>query len=80
MKFFGKFQFYKWMKVTYFMLNEVLIRKVQWKSGCDHYLWSYKFFYLPNLPSKMGLKKCFLSQQLGCRYGPTAIVTSLKIT
>ena len=33
---------------------------VQWKSGCDYYVMSYKHFYLPTLPSKMGLKKCFL--------------------
>ena len=31
----------------------------------------------PNLPSKMGLKKCFLLQQLECRCGPTATVTFL---
>ena len=54
--------------------------KVQWKSGCDNYLLSYEHFYLPNLPSKMGLKKCFLPQQMECRYGPTATVTSLKVT
>ena len=54
--------------------------KVQWKSGCDYYLLSYKHFYLPNLPSKMTLKKCFLPQQLECRCGPTATVTSLKVT
>ena len=53
---------------------------VQWKSGCDYYLLSYEHFYLPNLPSKMGLKKCFLSQHLECRCGPTATVTSLKVT
>ena len=53
---------------------------VQWKSGCDYYLLSYETFYLPNLPSKMGLKKCFLPKQLECRYGPTATVTSLKVT
>ena len=54
--------------------------KVQWKSGCDYYLLSYKHFYLPNLPFKMTLKKCFLPQQLECRCGPTATVTSLKVT
>ena len=32
---------------------------VQWKSGCDYYLLSYEHFYLPNLPSKMGLKSAF---------------------
>ena len=53
---------------------------VQWKSGCDFYLLSYEHFYYPNLPSKMGLKKCFLPQQLECRFGPTATVTSLKVT
>ena len=52
----------------------------QWKSGCDHYLLSYKHFYLPKLPSKMGLKKCFLPQHLECLCGPTAIVPSLKST
>ena len=53
---------------------------VQWKSGCDYYLLSYVPFYLPNLLSKMGLKRCFLPQQLECRCGPTATVTSLKVT
>ena len=53
---------------------------VQWKCGCDYYLLSYKHFYLPNLHSKIGLKKCFLPQQLECRFGPTATVTSLKVT
>ena len=33
--------------------------KVQGKSGCDSYLLSYEYFYLPNLPSKMGLKSAF---------------------
>ena len=33
---------------------------VQWKSGCDCYFFSYEHFYLPILPSKMGLKKCVL--------------------
>ena len=55
------------------------MRMVQWKCGCDYYLLSYVHFYLPNLPSKMGLKKCFLPQQLECRCGPTATVTSLKV-
>ena len=54
--------------------------KVQCKSGCDHYLLSYEHFYLPNLPTKMGLKKCFLPQQMECRWGPTVTVTSLKVT
>ena len=54
--------------------------KVQWKSGCDHYLLSYEHFYLPHLPSKMGLKKCILPQQTECRCGPTATETSLKVT
>ena len=52
---------------------------VQWKSGCDYYLLSYNHFYITNLPSKMGLKKIFLPQQLECRCGPTATVTSLKV-
>ena len=30
---------------------------VQWKSGYDYYLLSYEHFCLPNLPSKMSLKK-----------------------
>ena len=33
---------------------------VKLKSGCDYYLLSYEHFYLPNLSSKLGLKKCFL--------------------
>ena len=53
---------------------------VQWKSGCDYYLLSYELFYLPNLPSKMCLKKCFLPQQMECCCGPTATVRSLKVT
>ena len=53
---------------------------MQWKSCCDNYLLSSDNFYLPNLPSKMGLKKCFLPQQLEYRCGTTATVTSLKIT
>ena len=52
----------------------------QWKSGCDYYLLSYEHFYLPNLPSNMGLKKCFLPQQLECHCGPSATVTTLKVT
>ena len=53
---------------------------VQWKSRCDYYLLSYEQFYFPNLPSKIGLKKCLLPQQLECRCGPTSTVTSLKNT
>ena len=53
---------------------------LQWISGCDYYLLSLDHFYFPNLPSKMGLKRCVLPQQLECRFGPTATVTSLKIT
>ena len=52
---------------------------VQWKNGCDYCLLSYELLYLPNFPSKMGLKKCFFPQQLECRCGTTATVTSLKI-
>ena len=55
------------------------MRMVQWKCGCDFYLLSYVHFYLPNLPSKMSLKKCFLPQQLECPCGLTATVTSLKV-
>ena len=32
----------------------------EWNSNCDYYVLSYEHFYLPTLPSKMGLKKCFL--------------------
>ena len=53
---------------------------VQWKSGCDYYLLSYEHFYLPIYPSKMGMKKCILPQQLQCRCGLTATVTSLETT
>ena len=53
---------------------------VQRKSGCHCYLLSYEQFYFPNLPSKMGLKKFFLPQQLECCCGLTATVTSLKAT
>ena len=35
------------------------MRMVQWKSGCDYYLLSYEYFYLANLPSKLGLKGAF---------------------
>ena len=56
------------------------MRMVQWKSSCDCYLLSYEHFHLPNIPSKMGLKKYFLPKQLECRFGPTATVTSLKVT
>ena len=56
------------------------MRMVQWKSGSDYYLLSYEHFYPLNLPSKIGLKKCFLPQQLDCRFGPRATVTSLKVT
>ena len=62
------------------MQNEALMTMVQGKNGCDNYLLSYEHFYLPNLPSKMSMKKCFLLQQLECRCGPTATVTSLKVT
>ena len=53
---------------------------VQWKSGCDYSLLSYEHFCLQNWPSKMGLKKCLLPQQLECRCGPTATLTSPKVT
>ena len=56
------------------------MRMVQWKSRCDYYLLSYEHFYLPNLPSKMGFKNCFLPQQFECRCRPTATGTSLKVT
>ena len=53
---------------------------VQWKSGCDYYLLSYEHFYLPSLPYKVALEKCFLPKQLECCCGPTATVTSLRVT
>ena len=53
---------------------------LQWKSGFDYYLLSYEHFYLPNLQSNLGLKKCLLPTQLERRCGPTATVTSLKST
>ena len=53
---------------------------VQWKSGCDYYLLSYELFFLPNLQTKLGFKKCFLPQQLERRCAPTATVMSLKVT
>ena len=52
----------------------------QWKSSCDYYLLSYEHFFLPNLPSNMGLKKCFLPLQMEWHCGPTATLTSLKVT
>ena len=77
---FGKLKFYKWPKVTYYMYNEALITMVRWKSDCEHYLLSYEHFYLQNLPSKMGSKNPCLNQHLKCCGGPTATVTSLKVT
>ena len=56
------------------------MRMVQWQSGCDYYLLSYDHFYLQILPYKLGLKKCFQPQQLECRFGPTAKLTSLRVT
>ena len=56
------------------------MRMGQWKSGCDYYLFSYEHYYLPTLPSQMGLKKCFLPQQLEYCFVPKATVTSLKVT
>ena len=56
------------------------MRMAQWKSGCDYYLLSYEPFYLPNLPYKVALEKCFLPKQLECCCGPTATVTSLRVT
>ena len=52
---------------------------VQWKSVFGYLMLSYEHFYLPNLPYKLGLKKCSLPQQLEWRCGPTATVTSLKV-
>ena len=56
------------------------MRIIHWKSGCDYYLLSYEYFYLQNLPYKMGLKMCLLPQHLEFPSGPTATVTSLKVT
>ena len=36
-----------------------MMTMVQWKSSCDYYLFNYEHFHLPNLSSKMGLKKTF---------------------
>ena len=38
---------------------------VQWKKGCDFYLLSYKHFYFPKLPSKVGLKKVHFTATIG---------------
>ena len=57
-----------------------MIKMVRRKNGCDYYLLSYERIYLPNLPSKMGLKKCVLPQQLERRLVRKATVTSLKAT
>ena len=38
---------------------------VQWKSGCDIFFLSYEQFYLPKLPSKMGLKKVHFTATIG---------------
>ena len=56
------------------------MRLVQWKSGCDYYLLCYEHFYLPNLPYKMALEKCFLPKQLECCCRSTATMMSLKVT
>ena len=56
------------------------MRMVQWNNSCDCYLLSYEHYHLSNMLSKMGLKKYILPKQLDCRFGPTATVTSLKIT
>ena len=53
---------------------------VQLKSGFELYFLSYEHFYLPNLQSNLGLKKCFLPTQLERRCGSTATATSLKVT
>ena len=53
---------------------------LQWISGCDCYLLNLNHSYFPNLPSKRGLKKSFLPQQLDCHCWPKANVTSLKVT
>ena len=53
---------------------------VQWKIVFGYLMLSYEHFYLPNLPSKLGLKNCSLPQQLEWRCGPMATVTSLKAT
>ena len=42
---------------------------VQWKSGCDYYLFNYEHFYLSNLTSKMGLKSAFYRNNLSAASG-----------
>ena len=51
----------------------------QWKSGCDYYLLSYDILS-PEFVLQNSMKKCFLPQQLDCRFWPTPTVTSLKVT
>ena len=51
------------------------MRMVQWKCSCEFYLLSYVHFYLPNLPSKMSLKKCSYRNN----WNAAATVTSLKV-
>ena len=80
MKIFWKASILQTAESDLFYENEALMTMEQWKSGCDYYLLSYEHFYHPNLPSKMGLKKCFLPQQLEYRCGPKATVTSLTVT
>ena len=48
--------------------------------NCDHYLLSYKLLFIHKMPSKMRSKNLFLTQFLESRCGPTATVTSLKLT
>ena len=55
------------------------MRMVQWKSGCDYYLLSYEHFYLSNLPSKMGLKKCFFVNNWNSAAGQRRLFRHLNI-
>ena len=50
---FGKLKFYKWMKVTYFVLNQALMTMPQRKIGYDQYLLTYKDFFAWKMTSKM---------------------------
>ena len=75
-----RFNLKKRLEVTYFMKNEALMTMLQWISGCDYYFLSLDHFCFPNLPSKMGMKKGFLTQQLDCHCWPKANMTSLKVT
>ena len=75
-------------KASVLQMGENYIFYVKWRADDDGAMvkWLWLLFvelgaiFLPNFPSKFGLKKCFLTQQSECRCGPTATVTSLKNT